>query len=105
MFDIESYTSFGFLFLVTTMIIIKDKNKIKKFFELIKNPMFPINILLVLCFSVYMLTSDDNTDEGERRKSATKQAILGLLIAFMAHIEMKVAPFWLIWTASYYLNA
>jgi hypothetical protein len=105
MFNIDSYSSFSIVILVTCIIIFNDTHKTKRVFELIKNPMFSTNMLIVLLFSFYMLTTDDNTNEGERRKTATKQALLGLLIALLAYIEMKIAPFWLIWCASYYLNA
>lgn len=105
MVNIDSYASFSSIVLVTCFIIFNDKHKTKRFLELIKSPMFFINMLVVLLFSFYMLTTDDNTKEGERRKTATKQALLGLLIALLAYIEMKIAPFWLIWCASYYLNA
>jgi hypothetical protein len=105
MFDIDKITSFLGVFGVTAFIILRDKDKYNNFLKLIKMPMFTINILVVVAFSYYMLTSDDNTEEGMSRKEATKQALLGLLIALMAHLEMKIAPFWLIWNASYYLNA
>ena len=38
-------------------------------------------MLCITLFSIYMLTTDDKTKEGKRRKTATKAAILGLLIA------------------------
>ena len=105
MYNIDSIKSFGALILITLFIIIKDKEKRKSSLELIKDPMFSINMIVVVLFVLYMLNSDDNSKEGLRRKEATKQAVLGLLIALMAHLGMKVAPFWLIWVASYYLNA
>ena len=105
MFDKDSLLSFGAVIFFTTMLIIKDKNKTKKVLDLFRNPLFSINILIVLAFSYYMLNSDEDTEEIKRKKEATKQALLGLLIALMAHVEMKIAPFWLIFCASYFLKA
>ena len=104
MINFDAIKSFGLLVIVTAFIIMKDKHKVERFLGLIKSPMFIMNILIVSAFSIYMLNTDDNTKEGKRRKTATKAALLGLLIAFMAHLEMKIAPFWLIWFSSYYLN-
>ena len=78
MFEVDKITSFLGVFGVVTFIILKDKEKYNKFLKLVKMPMFIINLLVVIVFSYYMLTSDDNTDEGVNRKEATKQAILGL---------------------------
>jgi len=105
MLTMDGLASFAIIGIVTIMIILKDKNKLAKFIKLFSNPAIIINISVVMIFSYFMLYSGDNTKEGKRRKESTKQALLGLLIALMAHIDMKIAPFWLIWCASYYLNA
>ena len=105
MFNTEKIVSFISLAFITIFIILKDKRKLNKLIALSKEPFILINILLVVVFSIYMLNIDDADDETFRRKEATKQALLGLLIALMAHLEMKIAPFWMIWNASYFLNA
>lgn len=104
MINLEAIKSFALLISVTTFIILRDEHKVKRFLDLIKSPMFTMNMLVVSAFAFYMLNTDDKTKEGKRRKTATKAALLGLLIAFMAHLEMKIAPFWLIWFSSYYLD-
>jgi len=103
MFDRDFLLSFGAVIFFTTMLIIKDKHKTKRVLDLVRNPLFTINILVVIGFSYYMLNSDEDK-ENKRKKAAIKQALLGLLIAFMAHVEMKIAPFWLIFCASYFLK-
>ena len=40
----------------------------------------------------------------EKLKNASKKAILALLIAFFARIDLVIAPFWLIWMMAYYLE-
>ncbi len=37
-------------------------------------------------------------------QNATKKALLALLIAFFASIDLIIAPFWLIWVIAYYLE-
>jgi len=104
MFDRDFLLSFGAVIFFTTMLIIKDKHKTKRVLDLVRNPLFTINILVVIAFSYYMLNSDEDTEDNKRKKDSTKSALLGLLIALMAHVEMKIAPFWLIFCASYFLK-
>jgi hypothetical protein len=103
MFDIDSLLSFSVVIFFTTMLIIKDKEKLERVLDLVRNPFFTINILVVIVFSYYILNSDENK-ENKRIKSATKQAILGVFITFMAYVEMEIVPFWLIFCASYFLK-
>jgi hypothetical protein len=46
----------------------------------------------------------DDDDETNRRKRATREAILGLIIAILAYLDLKAAPFFIIWIVSYYLD-
>jgi len=103
-FNNDSLLSFGAVFFFTTLLIIKDKDKTKGLLDLVRKPLFTINMLIVVVFSYYMLNSPEDTEESKRKKEAIKQALLGLLIALMAHLEMKIAPFWLIFCASYFLK-
>ena len=102
MFDLETVESFAAILVFSIYIILIDQKKSKKILEMLKDPMIIINIIVIALFSFYMLKSTDNSEEGKRKKRATKLAIIGLMIAFMSHMGMKIAPFWLIWTTSYY---
>jgi hypothetical protein len=98
---IESYGAIAFFIVY---FFLADKDRIKSIKGLLNNPIIVVNLVVIVLFSVYMFKTSDDSDEGMRKKNSTKQAILGLMIALMAHTGMKIAPFWLIWVTSYYLN-
>ena len=43
-------------------------------------------------------------EETERVKKATRAGFIAHLIAIMAALDLKLAPFWLVWLTSYYLD-
>ena len=94
----------GFV-IVTAFMIIKDKERFGKFFTLLKNKQFMITLLGIIAFSTWQLNANDDDDpETDRRKRATREAILGLIIAVLAYLDLKLAPFFIIWIVSYYLD-
>ena len=93
----------GFV-IVTAFMIIKDKERFGKFFTLLKNKQFMITLLGIIAFSTWQLNSKDDDEETDRRKRATREAILGLTIALLAYLDLKAAPFFIIWIVSYYLD-
>ena len=94
----------GFV-IVTAFMIIKDKERFGKFFTLLKNKQFMITLLGIIAFSTWQLNAkDEDNPETDRRKRATREAILGLIIAILAYLDLKAAPFFIIWIVSYYLD-
>tara|TARA_B100001250_G_scaffold198256_1_gene170137 strand:- start:109 stop:480 length:372 start_codon:yes stop_codon:yes gene_type:complete len=90
---------------ITALMIIKDKERFGKFFTLLKNKQFMITLLGIITFSTWQLNAKDEDDpETDRRKRATREAILGLIIAILAYLDLKLAPFFIIWIVSYYLD-
>jgi hypothetical protein len=63
-----------------------------------------ITLLGIIAFSTWQLNSKDDDEETDRRKRATREAILGLTIALLAYLDLKAAPFFIIWIVSYYLD-
>ena len=94
----------GFI-VITAFMIIKDKERFGRFFTLLKNKQFMITLLGIITFSVWQLNANEDDDpETDRRKRATREAILGLIIAILAYLGLKLAPFFIIWIVSYYLD-
>ena len=90
---------------ITALMILKDKERFGKFFTLLKNKQFMITLLGIITFSTWQLNANDDDDpETDRRKRATREAILGLIIAILAYLDLKLAPFFIIWIVSYYLD-
>ena len=93
-------------FIATTAVIVfKDEERKKLLWGLLKNKQFMITLLGIIAFSTWQLNANDDDDpETDRRKRATREAILGLIIAVLAYLDLKLAPFFIIWIVSYYLD-
>jgi len=100
-FDIASL---GFT-IITLSVIIYRKETRNKIIRYIKNPYFLIHFIIIIVFSAITLSLDDNKNEEiKQRRTAIKHALLSLIIAVLASLDLKLAPFWLVFLASYYLN-
>jgi len=97
-------SAFAFVTL-TALVLFKDEEKFTRFKKLFSSKQFIASTLLILVFSSYMLNLPiGNNKDVERLKTATKEGLLGFLIAVLAYLDLKAAPFWIIWLTSYYLN-
>ena len=47
---------------------------------------------------------EDDSEETSKLKSAIRTAILGMIIAIVSYVELTLAPFWILFVASYYLG-
>ena len=89
----------------TGFIVFRDEERKALLMKLLKNKQFMITLLGIITFSVWQLNANDDDDpETDRRKRATREAILGLIIAVLAYLDLKAAPFFIIWIVSYYLD-
>ena len=100
------YASILFLLLTLRAIVAKGKSlEVIKFF---KNPRTIGNLVLIMiwCYLIYRFSKNKkaSTKNVNRVQNATKKALLALVIAFFARIELVIAPFWLIWVIAYYLE-
>ena len=93
----------GIFSMITMGILVTHKDKQQKVLGLLKNKLFLFSLLVIVAWSYYCLyqISDDLNDD---YKKATKQAIIAFIIALLAHLELKVAPYWLVWITAYYLG-
>ena len=90
---------------MTAVIIFRDEEKRTLLMSLLRNKQFMITLLGIIAFSTWQLNAkDDDNPETDRRKRATREAILGLIIAILAYLDLKAAPFFIIWIVSYYLD-
>ena len=112
MTESKPHISLGFLIsagmfsIITILRIVSDKETFKMLKELVSSKFFLISMIMVIGFSVYSLSlnNDENDEKLENLQLAVKHAILALLIAILAKIDLAIAPFWLIFMASYYLG-
>ena len=89
---------------ITALIVFRDEEKKKLLIKLTTNKLFMGSLVIIIAFSIYQLRQPPGDDETERRKRATREAILGFVIAVLAYLDLKAAPFFIIWIVSYYLD-
>lgn len=106
-------TSFGFsismiFFIVLTIRAVLNLNKFKEVKSFFDNPNAIIQLIIIafwiLLVRNYINRQKDGDENSEKLKIATKKALISLLIAFFAKIDLAIAPFWLIWVVGYYLE-
>ena len=115
-FSTDGTTGFNvavLLFLLLTLRAIIQLGKLKDIIEFFKKPktIGHLSLIVAWIYLIYNYSSKnkDSKDKKilenvEKLKNASKKAILALLIAFFARIDLVIAPFWLIWMMAYYLE-
>ena len=92
-------------FIVSTgVIVFRSEERKKLLMKLLTNKVFMFTLVIIIAFSTWQLNALEDDEETERRKRATREAILGLIIAVLAYLDLKAAPFFIIWIVSYYLD-
>ena len=89
---------------VTGFLILRDEERKSLVIRLFTNKLFLISLIGIIIFSWWQLSSTGDDEESDRRKRATREAILGFIIAVLAYLDLKAAPFFIIWIVSYYLD-
>ncbi len=115
-FSTDGTTGFNvavLLFLLLTLRAIIQLGKLKEIIEFFKKPktIGQLSLIVAWIYLIYNYSSKNKdskdkkiSENVEKLKNASKKAILALLIAFFARIDLVIAPFWLIWMMAYYLE-
>jgi len=95
--------------MITTMVVLFREEHLKAFYKIFTNKFFLMNFGIVILFSTIILLQPDMDDdqtntENQRLKMAVKHGIIAAMIAIFAALDLKLAPFWLIFMTSYYLD-
>jgi len=104
---------FGFIGSLITLIIlttytIVTKGQHIKIIELFNNKKWLINFGLILFWSGYILLLNNQEYEKEHHetiknlKIAVKKSLIAFIIAFLAFLDLTIAPYWLVFTFAYY---
>ena len=94
------------IFLLTLRAIYKSKKATNSIKELISNKRWLVNFSMIIAFTIYIIYSThyDESEESQKVKSALNKAILAFIIAIFAEMGLTIAPFWLVFVLSYYLE-
>jgi len=101
----EFVISMSIFVAVTGIILAYDPEKRKLFHKLITNYRFLGMFLVIIGFCVYTLFYMEGDDEeADRIRDATKSGLIAFIIALLAYLDLKAAPFFIVWLTSYYLQ-
>jgi hypothetical protein len=100
------------LITLTLRATFKSETAINKLYKLFTDKRWVINFLILVAFSIYIYYETSNKknktnkeiEDMIKTRASLKKAIFGFTIAIFAELGLTIAPFWLIFTASYYLN-
>ena len=101
----EFVISMSIFVAVTGLILAFDPEKNKLLRKLITNYRFLAMFVMILGFSGYTLFYMNGDDEeADRIRDATKSGLIAFIIALLAYLDLKAAPFFIVWLTSYYLQ-
>ena len=101
----EFVISMSIFVAVTGLILAFDPEKNKLLRKLLTNYRFLTMFVAILGFSGYTLFYMNGDDEeAERIRDATKSGLIAFIIALLAYLDLKAAPFFIVWLTSYYLQ-
>jgi len=96
------------VFVLLTIRAIVSLNKTSELYKFFTHPktIGQLCLIGVWCYLIYRFVNNHPKDkkQSEKLQAATKKAILALVIAFFARIDLVIAPFWLVWLIAYYLE-
>ena len=106
----EDLTLFGVICIIP-LIILGDPKKRERAVEMMSNPMWLSQFLLMIIFTCYTLffynpddiLQHDKVHKSDMRKSIYQGAI-SFIIAICAAFDLTVAPFWLVFLSSYFFS-
>ena len=101
----EFVISMSIFVAVTGLILAFDPEKNKLLRKLVTNYRFLAMFVAILGFSGYTLFYMNGDDEeADRIRDATKSGLIAFIIALLAYLDLKAAPFFIVWLTSYYLQ-
>ena len=100
----EIITPIIIFIVVTGIIVFSTEERKYLMIKLLKNKLFMFTFLAIVLFSTYQMRQESKDDETIRRKRATREGILGMVVAVLAYLDLKAAPFFIIWIVSYYMD-
>ena len=96
------------LTLLTVFFGYRKKSARIKLYELIKNPVWMINFIVILCFIAYIhfieLPNIKDDEKKEKIAESIKRAVVALIIAILAELNLSIAPFWVVFVFSYFMH-
>lgn len=106
MFDIiNNFSLFALIILIITIIVVyKNQIKRKRLKVLLSSNEFRIGSVIIIIFLFIIKFYKNETDEMKKINRSSNIALIALIVALLAYLELTIIPFWLIFLTSYYLH-
>jgi len=96
------------LAVLTVFFAYRKKSARQTLYELIRNPVWMINFIVILCFIAYIhlieLPNIKDDEKKEKLAESMKRAVIALIIAILAELNLSIAPFWVVFVFSYFMH-
>ena len=101
----EFIIGLSFFTLLSLVTIFNKKETTYKLYNLLSNHNFLISLVISILLLVYITKIPIKDKKNKNKiKKVTNSAIIAFIIALLAYLDLTIAPFWVIWIASYYLD-
>ena len=70
--------------------------------ELQTNKKFALLVAFIIGFAVYVFQRKSSDPKEQRLKEATKKGLMALMIAYLAHIDNMMSPFFMVFIFDYF---
>lgn len=101
----EFVISMSIFVAITGLILAFDPEKKKLLKKILTNYRFLgmfLTIIVFCSYTLFYMKGDD--EESDRVRDATKSGLIAFIIALLAYLDLKAAPFFIVWLTSYYLQ-
>ena len=94
------------MFLITLFATFKSERSRNKLYELLFNKFWLINIIIIIGFAIYTVYSSANINNVEDKRTilSLKRGLIALLISIFSELGFTIAPFWLVFIFSYFME-
>ncbi len=89
---------------ILTIMAIYGRDRGHGIYKLFRNKIWLMNFMIIAIFSIYVMNLEGHDEETEKVKDAARKGMLAFIIALMAHLELTIAPFWIVFVLAYYLT-
>ena len=101
----EFIIGLSFFTLLSLVTIFNKKETTYKLYNLVNNQNFLISLFISIALLIYIYKIPFKDKQNSIKiKKVTNSAIVAFIIALLAYLDLTIAPFWVIWITSYYLD-
>ena len=90
--------------IVLAIVLLFNKNAKDIIVSDFKQPKFLIYLSGIIIFSVIVFKNESKSDKEKQFKDSVHKALIALTAAYFSHLHLFFAPFFIVFSGSYFLN-